>query len=138
MQGYLNRPDATAETIRPDGFLRTGDLARLDTDGNIFFQDRLKELIKVKGMQVAPAEVEGALLELVEVADAAVIGVDDERAGQLPKAFVVLKPGATLSADGVREGLAAKLSAFKLPQQVEFVESIPKSASGKLLRRLLK
>ena len=137
MKGYLNRPDATAETIRPDGFLRTGDVAYRDAQGSLFFVDRLKELIKVKGFQVAPAEVEGRLLELPQVADAAVIGVDDERAGQVPKAFVVLKPEHTLTADELVDGLRGSLAEYKLPAKVAFVEAIPKSASGKILRRML-
>jgi acyl-CoA synthetase (AMP-forming)/AMP-acid ligase II len=138
MLGYLGREEATAETIRADGFLRTGDLASYDESGNIFISDRLKELIKVKGFQVAPAELEGRLLEIYEVEDAAVIGVPDERAGELPKAFVVKKAGVALSAEGVRAALAEKLAEYKLPDQIEFVDAIPKSASGKTLRRMLK
>ena len=138
MTGYLNRPDATAETIRPDGFLRTGDLAYYTEDGYVFITERLKELIKVKGLQVAPAEVEGCLLELDEVADAAVIGVPDERAGELPKAFVVLAAGVEMTADGIRSALGEKLAPHKLPGEVEFVEAIPKSASGKILRKDLR
>ena len=135
MQGYLGRPDATAETIRPDGFLRSGDIAYRDAENRLFFVDRLKELIKVKGFQVAPAEVEGALLKIDQVADAAVIGVPDERSGQVPKAFVVLQPNAALSADEVRAALGETLAAYKLPAVVEFVEAIPKSPSGKILRK---
>lgn len=138
MLGYLGRPEATAETIRPDGFLRTGDLAYFDEGGNIYIADRLKELIKVKGYQVAPAELEGRLLEIEQVADAAVIGVPDERAGELPKAFVVKKPDVELSEEAVRAALAEKLAPYKLPDQVVFVDEIPKSASGKILRRMLK
>jgi len=138
MMGYLNRPEATAETILPDGFLRSGDLARYDEHGNVFILDRLKELIKVKGLQVAPAELEGLLLKHPEIVDAAVIGVPDERAGQLPKAFVVRKAGSDLGADDVRAALAEQLAAYKVPQEVEFVEAIPKSAAGKILRKDLK
>ena len=137
MKGYLNRPEATAETIRDDGFLRTGDLAYYDESCNIFLVDRLKELIKVKGFQVAPAEVEGRLLELPQVADAAVIGVNDERSGQVPKAFVVLKEGESLTSAQAVDALRETLSEFKLPGEVVFVEAIPKSPSGKILRRML-
>ena len=137
MKGYLGRPEATAETIRDDGFLRTGDLAYYDPDGNLFLVDRLKELIKVKGFQVAPAEVEGRLLELPEVADAAVIGVPHEKTGEAPKAYVVLKENMTLSEQGVVEALKDSLAEYKLPSHVVFVESIPKSPSGKILRRML-
>lgn len=137
MKGYLGRPEATAETIRADGFLRSGDLAYYDAQGEIFLVDRLKELIKVKGLQVAPAEVEGVLLENEALADAAVIGIPDERAGQLPKAFVVKKPGVEVSAEGVLAELAQKLAPYKLPSEIVFVDAIPKSASGKILRRML-
>ena len=138
MKGYLGREEATAETIGPDGFLRTGDLAYYDEGGNIFIVDRLKELIKVKGLQVAPAEIEGRLLEIDEVADAAVIGIADERAGQLPKAYVVLQPGKELSADGVRAALSKTLAEYKLPSEIEFCDAVPKSASGKILRKDLR
>lgn len=139
MQGYLNRPDATAETIRSDGFLNTGDIAYRDDENRLFFVDRLKELIKVKGFQVAPAEVEGRLLELPQVADAAVIGVDDERAGQVPKAFVVRAADApSLTDEQVVEALRGSLAEYKLPIYVEFVDAIPKSPSGKILRKDLR
>ena len=137
MKGYLGREEATAETIRPDGFLRTGDVASIDEEGNVFIVDRLKELIKVKGFQVAPAEVEGSLLEIPQVADCAVIGVADERAGQVPKAFVVRKEGASITAEETVAALAKTLAPYKLPAEVVFVEAIPKSPSGKILRRML-
>ena len=137
MTGYLNRPDATAETIRDDGWLCTGDVAYADAEGNLFMVDRLKELIKVKGFQVAPAELEGLLLELPQVADAAVIGVDDERAGQRPKAFVVVREGMSLSEEGVLDALKQSLAEYKLPRDVVFLDAIPKSPSGKILRRQL-
>ncbi len=138
MLGYLNRPDATAETIRADGFLRTGDLGYYDEEGNVFLQERLKELIKVKGFQVAPAEIEGLLLEHEQLDDACVIGVADEASGEVPKAFVVRKAEASLSEDGVRDYLALKLAPYKVPRDVEFVDAIPKSPSGKILRRMLR
>ena len=89
MQGYLNNPTATAETITPDGWLRTGDIAYVDEDGFVFVVDRLKELIKVKGFQVAPAELEAALVAMEGITDAAVIGVPDDEAGEQPIAFVI-------------------------------------------------
>jgi len=138
MLGYLNRPDATEQTIMPDGFLRTGDNAYFDEAGHVYILDRLKELIKVKGLQVAPAELEGRLLELAEIVDAAVIGVPDERSGQLPKAFVVKKAGSQLDADQIKAALAKTLAEYKVPAYIEFVDSIPKSPSGKILRRTLK
>jgi len=137
MLGYLNRPEATAETIRPDGFLRTGDLASFTPDGNIVITDRLKELIKVKGLQVAPAEIEGHLLAHDAIVDAAVIGVPDERSGQVPKAFIVTASGAELGAEAVREYLGASVAPYKVPEEVVFIEAIPKSAAGKILRKNL-
>ena len=139
MLGYLNRPEATAETMRPDGFLRSGDLARIDADGNVFVGDRLKELIKVKGFQVSPAEVEGALLENDAVEDCCVIGVADERSGQVPKAFVKLRAGSeAVDAEALLESVRPRLAKYKWPQHVEMVDAIPKSPSGKILRRVLR
>ena len=134
MAGYHNRPEATAETL-VDGWLRTGDLAEIDAEGWVFIRDRLKELIKVKGFQVAPAEVEAALLTCSMVKDAAVKGVPDDEAGEVPVAFVVPAEGAEEVA--IRAHLAAQLAHYKLPKRIIFVETIPQSASGKILRRLL-
>lgn len=137
MLGYLNKPDATASTMS-DGWLRTGDLGVMDEAGFLTIRDRLKELIKVKGFQVAPAEVEGELLALLQIADAAVIGVPDDEAGELPKAFVVLVPGSNADPEAIRTALRMRLASYKVPVQIDFVEAIPKSASGKILRRLLR
>jgi acyl-CoA synthetase (AMP-forming)/AMP-acid ligase II len=135
MKGYLNRPDATAETIDADGWLRTGDLCRADEDGYLYVVDRLKELIKYKGLQVAPAELEALLLSHPEVADAAVVGSSDEEAGELPKALVVAK--GDLTAEEVMSFVAERVAPHKKVRKVEFVEEIPKSPSGKILRRVL-
>ncbi|MFN4193553.1 MAG: AMP-binding protein [Tabrizicola sp.] len=135
MLGYHNRPEATAETLTADGWLRTGDLAEIDAEGWVHIRDRLKELIKVKGFQVAPAEVEAALLTSPMVRDAAVRGVPDEEAGEVPMAYVVAADGADEAA--IRTHLAAQLAHYKLPRRIVFVEAIPKSASGKILRRML-
>ncbi len=137
MLGYHNRPDATAATMA-DGWLKTGDLGAVDGEGYLFIRDRLKELIKVKGFQVAPAEVEAELLGIAGVADAAVIGVPDDEAGELPLAFVVRAPGSEVTAEAIRAALRAKLVGYKVPQRIEFIEAVPKSASGKILRRLLR
>ena len=136
MLGYLNNPAATARTIDADGWLHTGDIASFDADGQLFIKDRLKELIKVKGFQVAPAEVEAVLQTHPHVLDAAVIGVADDEAGEVPLAFVVAKPGA--DAEGILTFLRERLSSYKIPRRVEFIDAIPKSASGKILRRVLK
>ena len=137
MIGYHNRPEATAAMVQ-DGWLRTGDLGVVDADGYLFIRDRLKELIKVKGFQVAPAEVEAELLGLPGVADAAVIGVPDDEAGERPLAFVVRQPGSDATAQSILEALRPRLASYKLPLRVEFIEAVPKSASGKILRRMLR
>jgi 4-coumarate--CoA ligase len=110
----------------------------MDEDGFLTIRDRLKELIKVKGFQVAPAEVEAELLALLQVADAAVIGVPDDEAGEVPKAFVVLAQGETPDPQAIRTSLRARLASYKVPVQIDFVDAIPKSASGKILRRVLR
>lgn len=135
MAGYHNRPEATAATLTEDGWLKTGDLAEVDADGYVFIRDRLKELIKVKGFQVAPAEVEAALLTSPMVKDAAVRGVPDDEAGEVPVAFIVPAEGAEEAA--IRAHLAGQLASYKLPRSITFIEAIPKSASGKILRRML-
>ncbi len=109
----------------------------MDEDGYLYVVDRIKELIKYKGMQVAPAELEGVLLTHPAIADAAVIGALDEEAGEVPKAFVVLKPGQTLSAEEVMTFVAERVAPHKKIRRLDFVDTIPKSASGKILRRIL-
>jgi len=137
MQGYLNNDKATAESITADGWLRTGDIARYDADGYLFITDRLKELIKYKGFQVAPAELEATLVALDGVTDAAVVGMPDEEAGELPVAFVVTGDPAPDEA-AIKAQIATQLSHYKQLHHVYFVDVIPKSASGKILRRLLR
>ncbi len=138
MKGYLANPEATATTIDGDGWLHTGDIARIDDDGHTYIVDRLKELIKVKGFQVPPAELEALLTSHDAIADAAVIGIPDEEAGERPRAFVVLAPGADLDADAIKAFVAKHVSSYKQLADVVFRESIPKSASGKILRRELR
>ncbi|MBF9034227.1 AMP-binding protein [Rhodobacterales bacterium HKCCE2091] len=138
MKGYLNNPDATAACVSEDGWLRTGDLAVIDEDGFLFIRDRLKELIKYKGFQVAPAEVEAALNGHPSVADAAVIGQPDDEAGEVPVAFVVAAPGAEIDETALRAHVDTCLAHYKQPVDYHVVEAIPKSASGKILRRLLR
>lgn len=137
MQGYLNNDQATEAAITEDGWLRTGDIAVIDADGYMFIVDRLKELIKFKGFQVAPAELEATLVSHPGIADAAVIGLPDEEAGELPIAFVIATDPAP-SEDEIKAHLAQTLSSYKQVHQVNFVKEIPKSASGKILRRLLR
>ncbi len=138
MAGYLNNPEATAITIDPDGWLHTGDVGVIDADGHLTIVDRVKELIKFKGFQIAPAELEALLLTHPAVADAAVIGVPDEEAGEIPKAFVVLKPGQEVTEADITEFTRGHVATYKVIHDVEFAEAIPKSASGKILRRLLR
>jgi acyl-CoA synthetase (AMP-forming)/AMP-acid ligase II len=135
MKGYLNDPAATAATIDADDWLRTGDLGFADEEGWIFIADRVKELIKYKGYQVAPAELEAVLLAHPAVADAAVIPSPDEAAGEVPKAFVVRKGEAT--AEELMAFVAARVAPYKKVRRLEFVDQIPKSPSGKILRRVL-
>ncbi len=135
MKGYLNRPDATAEMITPDGWLRTGDLGFVDTDGHFTIVDRLKELIKYKGYQVAPAELEAVLLSHPDVADAAVIPSPDDEAGEVPKAFVVTR--GEISANELMAFVAGRVAPYKRIRRVAFIDQIPKSPSGKILRRVL-
>jgi acyl-CoA synthetase (AMP-forming)/AMP-acid ligase II len=138
MRGYLNNPEATRLTIDDEGWLHTGDIGHVDEEGFLFIVDRLKELIKYKGFQVAPAVLEGLLLRHPAVADAAVIGVPDEEAGELPKGFVVLKPGQSADPDEIMHSVAEHVSPQEKLRLIEFVEAIPKSASGKILRRVLR
>jgi acyl-CoA synthetase (AMP-forming)/AMP-acid ligase II len=135
MKGYLNQPQATADMIDAEGWLHTGDLGRADADGYFYIVDRVKELIKYKGMQVAPAELEAMLLAHPAVADAAVVPSPDEEAGEVPKAFVVLKTPA--SADEIMTFVAERVAPHKKIRKLEFTDSIPKTAAGKILRRNL-
>jgi 4-coumarate--CoA ligase len=138
MKGYLNNPEATAECLTEDGWLRTGDLAVIDGDGFMFIRDRLKELIKFKGFQVAPAEVEAALIAHPSVVDAAVIGRPDAAAGEVPVAYVVAAAGAGASEAALRAHCEGCLAHYKHPVEYRFVDAVPKSASGKILRRELR
>ncbi len=138
MTGYLNNAQATAETIDAEGWLHTGDVARVDADGHFAIVDRVKELIKYKGFQVPPAELEALLVTHPAVADVAVIPVEDEEAGEIPKAFIVLKSGAEATAEGLIAFVAKHVASYKKVRIIEFIDAIPKSASGKILRRMLR
>ncbi len=138
MIGYLNNKEATAATIDEDGWLHTGDVATVDSDGVYAIVALVKELIKYKGYQVPPAELEALLLTHPAVADAAVIGVNDADGEEVPKAFVVIQPGAALTADEVMAFVADHVAPHKKVRVVEFIDTIPKSASGKILRKNLR
>jgi acyl-CoA synthetase (AMP-forming)/AMP-acid ligase II len=135
MAGYLENPEATAETIT-DGWLHTGDVARVDEQGDFYIVDRLKELIKYKGYQVAPAELEAVLLGHPDVLDAAVIAMPDPTAGEAPKAFVVAR--REIEPDALMAWVAERVAPYKKLRALEFVGEIPKSPAGKILRRVLK
>ena len=137
MRGYLNNPEATAATVDDEGWLHTGDIGVVGDDGFLQIVDRLKELIKYKGYQVAPAELEALIITHPEVADVAVIGVPDEEAGELPKAYVV-PAGDDLDADELIGWVAEQVAPQKKIRIVETVDEIPKSPSGKILRRELR
>ena len=139
MKGYLNNPEATASTVDNDGWLHTGDIGHVDDNGHLFVVDRLKELIKYKGFQVPPAELEGVLLEHPGIADAAVVGRPDEEAGEVPVGYVVLKTDVgDVTPDQIRTYVAERVARYKQLADVVVIEEIPKSASGKILRRVLK
>ena len=140
MKGYLNRPADTASSIDRDGWYHTGDVGYVDDEGWFFIVDRTKELIKYKGMQVAPAELEALLLTHPAILDAAVVRRADEEAGEVPKAFVVLKPddaSRATTAEAIMKWVAGKVAPHKRVRHLEFIDEIPKSASGKILRRVL-
>ena len=137
MQGYLGNRKATAKMIDNDGWLHSGDVAVVDEDGWFTIVDRVKELIKYKGFQVAPAELEAILITHPQVADCAVIGVPDDEAGELPKAFVV-PASDDLDTDALAAFVAEQVAPHKRIRAIELVAEIPKSPSGKILRRLLR
>jgi acyl-CoA synthetase (AMP-forming)/AMP-acid ligase II len=134
--GYLGRPDATAALIDHDGWLHTGDLGRIDADGNVWIVDRLKELIKVNGHQVAPAELEGLLAAHPLIADAAVVGRPDPERGEIPVAIVVAR--GDVEADALTAWIAERVAPYKRIRDVRFVDAIPRTPAGKMLRRLLR
>jgi acyl-CoA synthetase (AMP-forming)/AMP-acid ligase II len=139
MKGYLGRPEATAAMIDADGWVHTGDVGRVDADGWLFVVDRLKELIKYKGFQVAPAELEALLLTHDAIADAAVIGVYDDDGNEVPKAYVVRRSGAApLTEDDVMAYVAERVTPYKRVRRVAFIGGVPRAASGKILRRELR
>jgi acyl-CoA synthetase (AMP-forming)/AMP-acid ligase II len=136
MRGYLDDPEATARTVDAEGWLHTGDIGRADADGYVVLVDRVKELIKYKGYQVAPAELEALLVEHPAVAEAAVIGRPDDEAGEVPVAFVALDGDAT--PEEIQAFVAERVAPYKKLRALEIVDEIPKSPSGKILRRKLR
>src|SRR5438270_1899340 len=137
MRGYLNQPEATAATLEPDGWLHTGDVGFFDADGFLWVVDRVKEIIKYKAYQVAPAELEGVLMSHPAVADAAVVPSPDAEAGEGPKAVVILRPATTASEAELLAFVAERVAPYKRVRRLELADSIPRSPTGKILRRLL-
>ncbi|RLI58176.1 MAG: long-chain fatty acid--CoA ligase [Candidatus Thorarchaeota archaeon] len=138
MQGYHNRPDETADVLSKDGWLFTGDIAKMDENGWTYIVDRKKDLINASGYKVWPNEVEEVLFEHPSVLEAAVIGIPDETRGETVKAYVVLEPGKTATVDEIRTFCKEKMSVYKVPTHIEFVDALPKSQVGKVLRRELR
>jgi long-chain acyl-CoA synthetase len=138
MQGYYGNDKATRETIEPDGWLHTGDLASMDDDGAIFIVDRKKDMINTAGYKVFPAEIERVIAAHLSVAMVAVGSQPDELKGEIAKAYVVLKPGAKADTDGILALCREQLAAYKVPRSVQFVPDLPKTSTGKIMRRELK
>ncbi len=138
MVGYWKQPDATRETVDNDGWLRTGDAGYLDADGYLYIQDRFKDMIVSGAENVYPSEVESAIYGHPSVADVAVIGIPDDRWGEAVKAVVVLKPGFDFDADSIIAFARTRIAAYKAPKSVDLVDVLPRNASGKILRRLLR
>ena len=138
MQGYYGNEKATREAIEPDGWLHTGDLATMDEDGAVFIVDRKKDMINTGGFKVFPAEIERVIAAHPSVAMVAVGGLSDELKGEIAKAYVVLKPGATPDAEGIMALCRAELAAYKAPRAIQFVADLPKTSTGKIMRRELR
>ncbi len=137
MKGYWQRDDETAKTVTADGWLRTGDIARMDADGYFYIVDRLKDIIIASGFNIVPREVEEVLFEHPKVQEAVVAGVPDARRGETVKAYIVLKPGETATVDEIVAFCKERLAPYKVPRQVEFRSELPKTMVGKFLRRVL-
>jgi len=138
MLGYLDDPQATREAIDQDGWLHTGDIGSLDEQGNLKITDRLKDMYISGGFNVYPAEVEQELARLDGVADVAVVGVPDDRMGEVGKAYVVRADGATLTEDDVVAFARERLANFKVPRMIEFADTLPRNLSGKVLKTALR
>jgi acyl-CoA synthetase (AMP-forming)/AMP-acid ligase II len=138
MGGYWGKPEATASTITPDGWLRSGDGGHIDADGYVYVTDRIKDMIISGGENIYPAEIERVLAEHPALQDVAVIGVPDERWGEVPKAVVVAKPGATVDTDELLAWCRERLASFKCPKTVDVLAELPRNPTGKILKKDLR
>jgi long-chain acyl-CoA synthetase len=138
MRGYWKQDEETARVIQKDGWVRSGDAGYLDEDGYLFICDRVKDMIVSGGENIYPAEIESALYEHADVSEAAVIGVPDDTWGEAVKAFIVRKPGATATAEEILAFARTRIAGYKIPKSVDFVEALPRSATGKVLKRELR
>jgi len=138
MKGYWNRPEATAESVDKDGWFRTGDAGYFDEDGFLYIHDRVKDMIVSGGENIYPAEVENALFNHPAIADAAVVGVPDDKWGEAVKAIVVLKPGAEANAEEIMKWSKTQIASYKVPKSIDFIDELPRNPSGKILRRELR
>jgi acyl-CoA synthetase (AMP-forming)/AMP-acid ligase II len=138
MAGYWNLPEATASTLRADGWLRTGDAGYMDSDGYLYIHDRIKDMIISGGENIYPAEVESAICDHPDVAEAAVIGIPDDKWGEAVKAVVVMKPGKAATATDIINFARERIAGFKTPKTVDFIPALPRNPSGKILRRNLR
>ena len=136
--GYLNKPDATKEVFDEEGWFHSGDIAVMDEDGFVYIVDRKKDMINVGGEKVFPSEVEDIMLTNPQIKDLVIIGLPDELKGEAPKAFIELKKGESATEDDIRAFCKTRMAPYKIPSWIEFVDEIPRSASGKALRRVLK
>jgi long-chain acyl-CoA synthetase len=137
MRGYHNRPDATTEVLSADGWLRTGDIGEMDTEGNLRIVDRVKDLIIRGGYNVYPSEVEAVLYEHPDIVEAAVVGIPHEHYGEEVAAVVVVRPGSRQDGPAITAWSRERLSAYKIPRVVQFVDELPKGSTGKLLKRAI-
>ena len=138
MAGYWNLPEATARTLDSEGWLRTGDAGYMDKDGYLYIHDRIKDMIISGGENIYPAEVESAICDHPDVAEVAVVGVPDDKWGEAVKAIVVMKPGRKATASDIIDFTRERIAGFKTPKSVDFIEALPRNASGKILRRHLR
>ena len=136
MQGYFQKEEATKEVLK-DGWLHTGDMAKIDSEGYIYIVGRKKEMVNVRGLNVYPREIEEVLYQNLKIKEAAVIGIVDEHRGEVPKGFVVLKEGQSATEQEILHYLRERLASYKVPKTIEFREALPKNTLGKILKRIL-